>query len=78
MAISLMLFFYLVVPYATYLGVRYSTGSSTIAWIMAILAIPATIVVYTRLFERLRHGTWGSTREFARQAPEASNSDPMG
>ncbi len=50
--------FYFVVPYVAYQAVRHWTGSSAASWVAAILAVPVGVLLYVRLFERLKHGVW--------------------
>jgi ABC-type proline/glycine betaine transport system permease subunit len=49
---------YFLLPYLAYQAVRHWTGSPAASWVAAIVAVPAGVLLYVRLFERLKHGTW--------------------
>ena len=49
------LLFYVAVPYIVYRVVWHWTNSAVVAWAAAIVAIPAGIALYARMFERWKH-----------------------
>jgi len=48
---------YVGVPYVAYRIVWHWTGSSVASWAAAIAVIPVGVILYVRLFERLKHGS---------------------
>jgi hypothetical protein len=55
-ACLMLVLLYFAVPYPAYQAVRYWTGSPAASWVGAIVAVPAGVLLYVRLFERLKHG----------------------
>lgn len=51
------------VPYMAHEVAFRLTHSSAISWVAAVVSVPVFGVLYARLFERLKHGTWGRGRQ---------------
>jgi len=76
-ACLMLVLLYFAVPYPAYQAVRYWTGSPAASWVGAIVAVPAGVLLYVRLFERLKHGARHKGGRPSAGAREMIRNQPM-